>query len=167
MRVWELQTRIRLPRPRSEVFGFFTDAGNLQELTPPWLRFRILTPGPIEMREGARIEYRIRLHGLPIGWKTAITAWEPPHRFVDEQLRGPYRLWIHEHSFEEIEGGTLAEDHVRYSVLGGALVNRFLVARDLRAVFHYRHRKLRDLFGRWPGKDEDEEVVTISDELTV
>jgi ligand-binding SRPBCC domain-containing protein len=160
MKIWELRTAIRLPRPRSEVFAFFADAGNLQELTPPWLRFRILTPQPIALRQGARIDYGIRLRGLPIGWKTEITAWEPPRRFVDEQLHGPYRLWIHEHSFEEIEGGTLAEDHVRYAALGGALVNRLLVARDLRTIFDYRHLRLRDLFGRWPG--EDDGAVTIS-----
>ena len=162
MKVWELRTGIRLPRPRSEVFGFFSDAANLQELTPPWLHFRVLTAQPIPMRKGALIDYRIRLHGLPVGWKTEITAWEPPRRFVDEQLRGPYRLWVHEHSFEEIEGGTLAGDVVRYAVLGGALVNRLLVARDLRTVFRYRHRRLQEMFGRWPGEDEDEGVVTIA-----
>lgn len=162
MKVWELRTGIRLPRPRSEIFGFFSDAGNLQALTPPWLRFRILTPPPIAMGQGALIDYRIRLRGLPVGWKTEITAWEPPRRFVDEQLRGPYRLWVHEHSFGEIEGGTLAEDFVRYAVLGGALVNRLLVARDLRAVFRYRHRRLREIFGPWSGEDEDKSVVTIA-----
>lgn len=168
MRVWELRTRIRLPRPRSEVFAFFSDAANLQALTPPWLHFRILTAQPIAMRQGALIDYRIRLRGLPIGWKTEITAWEPPHRFVDEQLRGPYRLWIHEHSFEEIEGGTLAGDFVRYAVPGGplsVLVNRLVVARDLRTVFRHRHRRLQELFGRWPGADKadkDEGVVTIT-----
>jgi ligand-binding SRPBCC domain-containing protein len=161
VKVWELRTRIRLPRPRSEVFGFFSDAANLQELTPPWLRFRVLTAQPIAMRKGALIDYRIRLHGLPVGWKTEITAWEPPSRFVDEQLRGPYRLWVHEHSFEEIEGGTLAGDFVRYSVPGGTLTNRLLVARDLRTVFRYRHRRLQEMFGRWPGDDEG--AVTISD----
>jgi ligand-binding SRPBCC domain-containing protein len=162
VKVWELRTGIRLPRPRSEVFGFFSDAANLQELTPPWLRFRVLTAQPIAMRKGALIDYRIRLHGLPVGWKTEITAWEPPRRFVDEQLRGPYRLWVHEHSFEEIEGGTLAGDFVRYSVPGGAWVNRLLVARDLRAVFRYRHRRLQERFGRWLGEDADEGVVTIA-----
>jgi ligand-binding SRPBCC domain-containing protein len=165
VKVWELRTGIRLPRPRSEVFGFFSDAANLQELTPPWLHFRVLTAQPIAMRKGALIDYRIRLHGLPIGWKTEITAWEPPRRFVDEQLRGPYRLWVHEHSFKEIEGGTLAGDFVRYSVPGGALgtlANRLLVARDLRTVFRYRHRRLQEMFGRWPGEDEDESVVTIA-----
>lgn len=160
MRTWELRTAIRLPRPRAEVFDYFGDAGNLQEITPPWLHFQILTPAPIGMRPGALIEYRLRLHGIPIRWKTEITAWEPPLRFVDEQLSGPYRLWRHEHTFKEIEGGTLAEDRVHYSVLGGALANRLLVARDLTKIFRYRHRKLQEAFGRWPGEGEGEVTIT-------
>lgn len=163
MRTWELRTAIRLPRPRAEVFDFFGDAGNLQEITPPWLHFRIVTPQPIGMRPGALIEYKLRLHGLPIRWQTEITAWEPPLRFVDEQLRGPYRLWQHEHTFEEIDGGTLAEDRVRYSVPFGSLANRLLVARDLTGIFRYRHRKLQEAFGRWPGLGGDGEgTVTIT-----
>ena len=160
MRTWELRTRIRLPRPRAEVFGYFGDAGNLQEITPPWLHFRIVTPQPIGMRPGTLIEYKLRLHGIPIRWKTEITAWEPPLRFVDEQLSGPYRLWRHEHTFEEIEGGTLAEDRVRYAALGGTLVNRLLVARDLKEIFRYRHRKLQEAFGQWPGDSEGEVTIT-------
>ncbi len=156
MKVWELRTSLRLPRPRAEVFGFFADAANLEAITPPWLHFRILTQQPIEMRVGARIDYRLRLHGIPIGWKTAITAWEPETRFVDEQLSGPYRLWVHEHTFADVDGhqgGTLAEDRVRFSALGGALANRLIVERDLRAIFRYRHRKMQDLLGVWPGED--------------
>lgn len=162
MRTWELRTAIRLPRPRAEVFDFFGDAGNLETLTPPWLRFQILTPMPIAMRPGALIEYKLRLRGVPVGWKTEITAWEPPVRFVDEQLRGPYRLWRHEHTFEEIEGGTLAGDRVTYAVPGwfvAPLVNRLLVAPDVRTVFRYRHRKLREIFGKWPGEEEAEVTI--------
>ncbi len=167
MKVWELRTRLRLPRPRAEVFGFFADAANLEAITPPWLHFRILTPQPIEMRTGARIDYRLRLHGIPIGWKTAITAWEPETRFVDEQLRGPYRLWVHEHTFADLQegaiAGTLAEDRVLYSALGGALANRLLVERDLRTIFQYRHRKMQDLLGVWPGdEDGSRDPVTIT-----
>jgi ligand-binding SRPBCC domain-containing protein len=147
LRTHELRTRIRLPRPRPEVFAFFGDAGNLEVLTPPWLHFQILTPMPIAMHEGTILDYRIRLHGIPVRWKTEITAWEPPFRFVDEQRRGPYRLWIHEHSFEEVEGGTVVTDHVRYRVPGGALVNRLLVARDLRAIFSFRSEALVGRFG--------------------
>lgn len=147
MQIYELQTRIRLPRPRPEVFEFFGDAANLQALTPPWLHFQILTPPPIEMKPGALIDYRLRVRGIPLRWRTRITSWNPPHRFVDEQLRGPYRLWVHEHTFEEDGGGTLAMDQVRYSVPGGALANRLLVARDLRKIFAFRHEVLRERFG--------------------
>ena len=151
LKVYEYRTRVRLPRPRPEVFAFFADASNLQELTPPWLHFRILTPLPMEMREGALIEYRLRLHGFPIRWKTRITAWDPPVRFVDEQLRGPYHLWIHEHTFEEDGEGTIITDYVRYAVPFGALANRLLVARDVRAIFEYREARLRETFTSHPG----------------
>lgn len=149
MKVYELRTRVRLPRPRPEVFAFFADAGNLEAITPPWLHFHIVTPRPIGMREGALIDYRLRLHGLPLTWKTEITAWDPPRRFVDEQLRGPYRLWVHEHTFEEDGEGTIVEDSVRYSLpFGplGSLADRLLVARDLRAIFEYREARLREAF---------------------
>jgi ligand-binding SRPBCC domain-containing protein len=148
MKVFELRTRVRLPRPRPEVFEFFADAGNLESITPLWLRFRIVTPPPIEMRQGALIDYRLRLRGIPLLWKTEITAWDPPRRFVDEQLRGPYRLWIHEHTFEEDGDGTIMEDHVRYAVPFGWLADRLLVARDLRAIFEYREARMKELLGR-------------------
>lgn len=143
-----MRTRVRLLRPRPEVFAFFADAGNLDALTPPWLHFRIDTPLPLDMRAGALLDYRLRLHGLPIRWRTEITAWEPPRRFVDEQVRGPYRIWIHEHTFEE-DGpeATLAGDHVRYAVPLGALADWLLVARDVRAIFRYREERLREIFG--------------------
>jgi ligand-binding SRPBCC domain-containing protein len=137
---------IQLPRPIAEVFGFFADARNLQTLTPPWLHFEILTPGSIEMAKGTRIDYRLSLHGIPLRWTSDITAWEPLHRFVDEQVRGPYRVWIHEHTFEERPGGTLVRDDVRYAVLGGALINRLFVRPDLRKIFDYRHSRLREIF---------------------
>lgn len=150
MKVYELRTRVRLPRPRPEVFAFFADAGNLEAITPPWLHFHIATPRPIAMRQGALIDYRLRLRGIPIRWKTEITAWDPPHRFVDEQLRGPYRLWIHEHVFEKDGEGTIVEDYVRYAVPFGPLgylANRLLVARDLRGIFGYREERLRKILG--------------------
>jgi ligand-binding SRPBCC domain-containing protein len=146
MRVFELRARTRVPRPRPEVFAFFAEAGNLQELTPPWLRFEILTPRPVEMRPGALIDYRIRLRGVPLHWRTEITAWDPPRRFVDEQVRGPYRLWVHEHTFEEDGDGTIVGDHVRYAVPFGALANRLVVGRDVRKIFAYREARLQDIF---------------------
>jgi len=102
------------------VFPFFAEARNLETLTPPWLKFEVLTPAPIVMRPGTLIDYRIRVHGLPIRWRTEITAWDPPHRFVDVQLHGPYTLWHHTHTFEERDGGTLCLDHVRYCRARGA-----------------------------------------------
>jgi ligand-binding SRPBCC domain-containing protein len=110
------------------------------------LRFEILTPRPIEMKVGTRIDYRLRVLGLSVRWQSEITAWQPPHRFVDEQRRGPYRLWHHEHTFTEQDGGTLVGDHVQYAVLGGALVERLFVRRDITAIFAYRQQKLAALF---------------------
>jgi ligand-binding SRPBCC domain-containing protein len=160
VKTYELRTGIRLPRPLPEVFAFFGDAGNLQALTPPWLHFRILTPLPLAMHPGALLEYRIRVHGIPVRWRTEITAWEPPLRFVDEQRRGPYRLWIHEHTFQEVEHGgrlmTEVTDRVRYQVV--PILNRLLVARDLRAIFTFRSETLLRLFG---GRAEDAEPVVI------
>lgn len=136
-----------LPRRRAEVFEFFADAGNLETLTPPLLRFQILTPLPIALRPGALIDYRLRLHGVPIRWRTEITEWEPPLRFVDQQLRGPYRLWHHEHTFEEVEGGTLATDRVHYAFLPVLGVHRLFVEPDLRRIFAYRLERMRERFG--------------------
>ncbi len=146
MKIFELHREAILPFPRERVFDFFSKAENLELLTPPWLSFKILTPLPIQMCEGALIDYRISLRGLPMGWRTEITTWEPPYRFVDQQLRGPYRQWIHEHRFTEVEGGTRVEDHVHYVVLGGSLVNRFFVAPDVNRIFDYRQKRLRELF---------------------
>jgi len=142
-----LEARLRLARPLEVVFPFFADAGNLDALTPPWLHFRILTPLPIEMREGAIIDYRLRLRGVAIRWRTEITEWEPPHRFVDVQRRGPYTLWRHEHRFTQLDGGTLVEDHVRYRMWGGRLVHALLVRGDLERVFRYRQQQVRELLG--------------------
>ena len=108
--VYELTTTQWLPRPLPEVFAFFSDAANLQRITPPFLNFRVLTPAPIAMHAGAIIDYRLGLRGVPLSWKTEITAWDPPHRFVDEQRRGPYRQWIHTHTFEPLDEG---RRHVR------------------------------------------------------
>jgi ligand-binding SRPBCC domain-containing protein len=141
-----IESEVWLPRPREEVFAFFADAFNLQELTPPWLNFRILTPTPIDMRQGALIDYRIRLYGLPVGWRTEITEWEPPRRFVDTQLNGPYRLWRHEHTFTEQDGGTLVADRVEYVPRGGRLVQALFVRRDLERIFSYRASRLRETF---------------------
>jgi hypothetical protein len=146
MKVLALDSEMVIPHPRERVFCFFADARNLELLTPPWLKFSILTPGPIKMRTGTRIQYRLRLHGMPLRWESEITTWEPPYHFVDEQRVGPYRQWIHEHIFEEHEGGTRVLDRVKYAVLGGRLINWLFVAPDLRRIFDYRRQKLSQLF---------------------
>jgi ligand-binding SRPBCC domain-containing protein len=127
--------------PCDEVFPFFAEAANLQQLTPPWLRFLIKTPQPIAMRDGALIEYRISLHGVPMSWLTEISAYDPPRMFVDRQLKGPYRTWIHTHQFRPDRGGTLLLDQVEFDMLGGSLVAPF-VKRDLRKIFTHRHEAL-------------------------
>jgi len=147
MTIHHFHAELWLQRPAAEIFGFFADAYNLQALTPAWVNFEILTPKPIQLRAGALIDYRLRLHGLPVRWQTEITAWAPPHRFVDEQKRGPYRLWIHEHRFTAQNGGTLCTDQVRYAVRGGELVNRLFVRRDVEKIFAFRRRKLEERFG--------------------
>ncbi|HVV70394.1 MAG TPA: SRPBCC family protein [Verrucomicrobiae bacterium] len=140
------QAEIWLPKPVEAVFGFFAEARNLQAITPDWLDFQILTPGPIVMRTGAIIDYRLRLRGFPLRWRTEITAWEPPFRFVDEQRQGPYKLWIHEHRFEPIDNGTRARDFVRYAPPGGWLTDWLFVRRDIERIFRYRQQKLTEQF---------------------
>ena len=130
-----------LPGAPEDVFGFFADALNLERITPDWLGFRVLTPGPIVMDAGTLIEYRLRLHGVPINWLTRIEVWEPPNRFVDAQVRGPYKAWHHTHSFEPDGGGTLMRDTVGYALPFGPLgevARRAFVARDLVRIFDFR-----------------------------
>jgi ligand-binding SRPBCC domain-containing protein len=142
MRIHEFHSEVWLPRPPQEVFPFFADARNLETLTPPWLNFKILTPAPIAMQEGTLIDYRLRVRGFPVHWRTRINLWDPPNHFVDEQLRGPYRQWIHEHTFESKDGGTLARDHVQYAVPFDFLVYRWLVRPDIEKIFQYRAAEL-------------------------
>jgi ligand-binding SRPBCC domain-containing protein len=142
------ETEQFVPRPRSEVFAFFSDARNLEAITPPWLEFRILeqtTPG---IAEGTELTYRLRLHGIPLKWRTLIAAWEPEARFVDVQLRGPYAKWRHTHTFEEAPGGTLIRDHVVYRLPLGALgrvVAGRLVDHDVERVFRFRRERTAEL----------------------
>lgn len=146
MRTFTIETSLWLPEPVDRVFSFFADAANLEQLTPPWLRFRILTPLPIAMAASTQIDYRLRYRGIPIRWRTEILAWEPPHRFVDSQIKGPYRRWVHEHVFEERDGGTLATEYVEYALFGGAVANALLIGRDLDRIFAYRQERLQEVF---------------------
>lgn len=150
--VREIRTEVVLPRSVDEVFAFFADAHNLNMITPDWLSFSILTPRPIEMREGALIDYRILLRGLPMRWRTRITSWQPPHNhmaeFVDEQLSGPYVLWRHTHSFAACEGGTRCRDRVEYAHRGGAFAERWLVRPDLERIFSHRQKRMLQILGK-------------------
>jgi len=146
MKTYRLETRLWLPQARAQVFQFFADPGNLQRLTPAWLHFEILTPPESAMREGTLVDYRLRLRGIPLRWQSEIKVWQPPHRFIDRQTRGPYSLWVHEHTFTEKDNGTVVGDKVEYAVPGGRLVQKFFVAPDLEQIFQYRHRVLEELF---------------------
>jgi ligand-binding SRPBCC domain-containing protein len=146
METYQLQTEIWLPRSRQQVFEFFADPRNLERITPPWLGFEILTPPEIKIGTGTLLDYRLRLRGIPLRWQSEIAVWEPPRRFVDRQLKGPYSLWVHEHRFDERDGGTAVGDRVEYAVPGGRLVQRFLVAPDLQKIFSYRHKALAEIF---------------------
>jgi len=142
-----LTASLFVPRRHAEVFSFFAEAGNLQRITPPWVDFHIVTPLPIEMAVGTLIDYRLKVHGVPVGWRTEITVWDPPHQFVDVQRRGPYRRWVHTHRFRAVAGGTQVDDEVDFRVAGGWLVERLFVARDVRAIFQHRQRAILEVFG--------------------
>jgi ligand-binding SRPBCC domain-containing protein len=162
MRIHVLRREQRLEGSPQEVFPFFADARNLEAITPPLLRFRVVTPEPIEMRVGTFIQYRLRLHGVPVRWDTTIQDWSPPHRFVDVQVRGPYALWHHTHEFVATpDGATLMTDTVRYAIgFGplGELARRALVTRDLHAIFAFRAERVPALLAggdqRQPVEDE-------------
>ncbi len=144
-----LERRQFVPRPRREVFAFFSDAANLEALTPAFLQFHILTPRPITMRAGTLIDYELKLFGIRFHWQTLIEQFEPEARFVDVQLTGPYRRWHHEHAFEEAPGGTCVIDRVDYEMpLGplGRIAHALSVRRSLRQIFDYRAAQMRDMF---------------------
>jgi ligand-binding SRPBCC domain-containing protein len=141
-----LQSACVVPRPIDEVFTFFGDAHNLQQLTPPWLNFEILTPAPIDMKPGALIDYKLRVHRLPLRWRTRINEWQPPHRFVDEQIKGPYKRWVHEHRFEADGDSTVCHDRVEYDVPLAWIAHRLFVKPDVLKIFAYRTERLAQVF---------------------
>lgn len=143
-----LKRELTIDLPRAEVFDFFADAANLERITPPQLNFHIVTPQPIDIREGALIDYRLKLRGLPMTWRTEISVWEPPHKFVDRQLSGPYKQWIHTHTFTELgPAKTLIEDEVRYRLplepLGDIV--HFIVKSELKKIFDFRQKTVQEL----------------------
>ena len=163
MRVHVLQREQRLKGPPEAIFPFFADARNLEAITPPLLRFRVITPEPITMRVGTFIQYSLRLRGVPVTWHTLIQDWSPPHRFVDVQVRGPYALWHHTHTFvPAADGATLMTDTVRYAVgfgILGELANRALVRRDVEAIFAYRAERVPALLASGRGGQAVEDEV--------
>ena len=140
-----LTTTMFVPLPIENVFEFFSDANQLERITPPRLSFKILTPS-IELREGALLDYQLKLRGFPIKWRTEICVWDPPNRFVDQQLRGPYHRWYHQHTFESTDGGTNVYDDVHYIVPLGKIVERLFVRKELKGIFAYRQEQLQIIF---------------------
>jgi ligand-binding SRPBCC domain-containing protein len=150
MPIYTLRREQFVPKPIDEVFAFFSDAGNLQAITPDYLSFEILTPRPIEMRPGRLLDYRLKWHGVPMRWRTRIVEWNPPHGFVDEQLKGPYKLWHHTHTFATEAGGTRMRDIVNYQLpLGplGAILHAMMVGKDVEAIFDFRRKEIARIFG--------------------
>jgi ligand-binding SRPBCC domain-containing protein len=145
-----LTRSLNLECPRAQVFDFFSDAGNLERITPPEIGFRIVTPQPIEIKQGTLIDYKLSLYGLPVNWRTEISEWDPPNYFVDRQVSGPYGQWIHRHTFTELdENKTLIEDEVRYRLplepLGDIV--HFLVRRELDHIFDFRQKAVAEILG--------------------
>lgn len=148
MRTHRLEREQFLPHPVEQVFAFFAEARNLERLTPSWLSFQVLTPEPIEMKVGTLIDYRLRIHGLPLRWRSRIEEWVPGQAFIDRQVRGPYRLWHHRHSFEARDGGTAVRDVVDYALpwgFAGEITHPLFVRRDLTRIFAFRHDAVQRL----------------------
>ena len=148
--MYRLARSLFVPRPLDQVFPFFAEPRNLARITPPWLGFRIVTDGDLTMRQGLEISYRIHPLGIPQRWTSRISVWDPPQRFVDEQLRGPYRDWHHLHEFREVAGGTEIRDEVTYELPFGVLgriAHRLIVRRQLESIFDHRERVVRELLG--------------------
>jgi hypothetical protein len=139
-----------VPQPLEEAFAFFSRPENLQEITPGWLDFHIVRVES-ELHTGSLIEYRLRWHGIPMRWTTEIEVWNPPHRFIDNQLRGPYALWHHQHSFIAENGGTRIRDEVNYALpfgVIGQLAHLLTARRDVEAIFAFRRQRLEELLGK-------------------
>ena len=144
-----LERKQIIKRPREKVFAFFADAGNLERITPPELNFKILSPQPIDIKKGALIDYRLKLRGISVPWKTEITEWNPPHSFVDTALKSPYQQWIHLHKFTVSVGGeTIMEDIMRYRLPFEPFgdLTHFFVKKELNYIFDYRYKAIEEIF---------------------
>lgn len=150
MQTYRLTCEMLVPRPLPEVFQVFENPSNLRKITPPWMKFRLISPKPVPMKQGAIIDYRLQWFIVPLRWRTLITSYEPPHFFVDEQARGPYVFWRHRHDFRETPDGTLVSDTVDYALpFGplGRLTHQWVVAANLKTIFTYRQEALNRLWG--------------------
>jgi ligand-binding SRPBCC domain-containing protein len=148
MKIHQFDSTLVLPAPLERVFSFFADAANLEAITPPWLHFSIITPMPVEMKVGAILDHRLKVRGVSFSWRTRIQVWEPPFRFVDEQIRGPYRRWIHTHEFKEAGEGTLMRDHVEYATPLDFFLHKLVVRPDIQRIFDFRAAALAKHFHR-------------------
>jgi ligand-binding SRPBCC domain-containing protein len=139
--MYNLKSEQLINLPIEKVFSFFERPENLSLITPNWLKFEILTPEPLTMKSGAIFDYKIKIFIFPSSWKTLITDYNPPYKFVDVQAKGPYKKWIHTHTFEETKEGTIVRDNVDYDIYGGklgALINEIYIKHSLRSIFNYR-----------------------------
>jgi ligand-binding SRPBCC domain-containing protein len=149
MTVYTFECEMLAPVAIQDAFSVFENPYNLAEITPPWLNFKITTKDRVAMRKGAEIDYTIGYLGLPMNWKTLITEYEAPFLFVDEQIRGPYKLWRHTHTFRPCEAGTIVADRVEYALpLGvlGRIAHALIVRRQLNAIFDFRQHRLAEMF---------------------
>lgn len=138
-----------VPAPLADVFSFFSSENNLEEITPPWLNFKVQGKSTPELKKGTLIKYRLRIHGVPVNWLTEIDEWEPMHRFTDVQLKGPYSVWRHTHTFEEVNGGTMMTDKVEYRLplgwIGQWIAGRKVEA-DIQSIFDFRRLSMEKIF---------------------
>lgn len=141
-----LRSECELNRPIDQVFEFFSDPFQLENITPPWMKFRVVTPAPINIEAGTLIDYRLQMYGIPFRWRSEITKWQPGVVFVDEQVKGPYRYWRHEHTFESNGEMTIVRDKVAYAVPGGKLAHRLFVQGNIEKIFEFRTSMLQQLF---------------------
>lgn len=149
MKTYKFEKQTFFNRPRDTIFSFFSNAENLNKVTPKKLHFKILSDLPINMKKGTLIDYKLRIYHIPIHWQTEIKEWNPPHQFIDIQLIGPYRKWIHEHQFIAQANGTMMIDRVKYAISGGFLASLFhilIIRRDIEKIFEFREKKFKEFF---------------------
>ncbi len=150
MKLYTLDSIQFINKPIEDVFEFFSNPDNLSVITPPKLGFKILTPTPIKMSAGRLIDYKIYLMGFPIHWRALITDFDPPHTFIDQQIKGPYTIWHHTHTFQKVDGGVEIKDRVVYSIpfsILGRILNFLWIRKDLENIFNYRKKVIDELFG--------------------